>query len=404
MTTGSPVILPVDCLSRRHRAGSAWTDRGTARHISGGPGDWSSSVRCHRRAVELLGGLPVGENAGYLADLGGAWVNLGCALRAGASRDCQEGALAAFEKAIGLLERLPIAASPRFRHNLAAALMNRADALAQMGIPASRADAIGAYCRAIETARGLPLDDKPSFRVLLASCHINLGNLHLSLSSPTEAEPAYEKALEALGELPRRGHRLACHHAATALTNMGDALLQLGARSAGRAVDSARMALAHVEGRRLEGPTSAKVRLLAMRVMARGLEALARGGCAGLGETVAALTDIAERGIDLAFAGRDAAPDLFDPFIVWYFSFGGRVYGRYQPQFLAEYIEEMLRRWDFQSHPGVGGELREVARQALAGALEGLGRNRLIVHGTPQAALLLATVRELRSAAAGLNS
>jgi hypothetical protein len=34
---------------------------------------------------------------------------------------------------------------------------------------------------------------------------------------------------------------------------------------------------------------------------------------------------------------------------------------------------------------------------AANGALEGLGRNRLLVEGTPQTTLLLNTVRELRA-------
>jgi tetratricopeptide (TPR) repeat protein len=389
---------------RIHRAGSAWTDRGTACLVAGRPGAWEESVRSHRRAVLLMEALPVGENTGYLADLGAAWVNLGCALLAGGTGDSLEEARAALARAIGLLERLPIGDSPRFRHNLAAAWMNRADASARMDTAQGRLDALREYGRAIDLASGLPLDEKPSFRVLLGSCWINLGTLHQRMSASQEAVRAYDGALAALGNLPQTGHRLACHHAATAWTNRGEALLRCAnAGGAEKAVDSARRALAQVEGRDLDRPADAKLSLRALRVVACGLESILRGGSAGA-DQVAELTDAAERGIDLAFACRDAAPEVFDPFIAWFFSFGSRVYGHYQPQFLAEYLEEVLRRCDPDRNPVLAAELRSVARQAAAGALEDLGRYRLLVHGTRQTELLMGAVHGLRGAAIHLTA
>ena len=123
--------------------------------------------------------LPVGSNAGYLADLGTAWVNLGCSLMADDAADSPRLAREAFCRATYLLENLPVGANPRFRHNLAAAWMNRADASARI----RPGDAEPEYERAIEIARILPLDEKASFRVLLASTWINLGNLRLGARS-----------------------------------------------------------------------------------------------------------------------------------------------------------------------------------------------------------------------------
>jgi len=383
-----------------HRAGSAWTDRGTERLVSGGSAEWAASVHCHRRAVELLSELPVEENISYRADLGAAWVNLGCALQAGTTRESLLEALGAFDRAVDLLGSLPIEANPRFRHNLAAAWMNRADAFARIDTATSRAGALRAYARAIEIAGALPLDEKPSFRVLLASCWINLGNLHQRLLEFPSAIRAYDGALSAIGNLPRSGHRLASHHAATASVNRGEAFLSQGARAdAELAVESARMALAQVEGREFSGHVDAKLSLRALRVLARGLESPIRGGASPGAASVAELTDVAERGLDLAFGGHEANPRFFDPFIVWFFSFGSRIYGRHQPQFLAEYLGEVLERWDAHGCPDVAGQLREIARQAAAGALEELGRDRLLVCGTRQTELLMSTVRELRGAA-----
>jgi tetratricopeptide (TPR) repeat protein len=400
MTARPEVTSPAADSSRIHRAGSAWTDRGTQRLVAGGPDGWAASVRCHERAVELLSELPIDEDISYRADLGAAWVNLGCALQSGPSRESLRDALDAFDRAVDVLSKLPFEDHPRFRHNLAAAWMNRADAFARIDTAASRTSALQAYGRAIEIAGELPLDEKPSFRVLLASCWINLGNLHERLMDFSNAVRDYDEARGALGNLPRSGHRLACHHAATAETSRGEALLSApepeGAR---QAVEAARMALAQIEGSGLDGLVDAKLSLRALRVMARGLESLLCSENARPAEAVAELTDVAERGLDLAFGARQREPQLFDPFIAWFFSFGSCVYGRYQPQFLAEFLGEGLDRWDSGASPEGGEALRSIARRAAAGTLEELGRGRLLVSGTRQTERLVSTVRELREAA-----
>jgi hypothetical protein len=404
MKSGPERILSASDRARLHRAGSAWTDLGSKHLASGEGADWAASARCHRRAIELLGELGVDEDSSYLADLGAAWVNLGCALQAGSTRESLGEALDAFDCAIGLLGRLPLGAHPRFDHNLAAAWMNRADAFAGTGTATGHASALDAYARAIEIAQGLPLDGKLSFRILLASCWINHGNLCQRLLRIPEALHSYDGAVAALGNLPGTGHRASCHHAATAWTNRGEALLSTNAiEGAAAAVESAGRALALVEGRDLGGPVDAKLRLRALRVLARGRESLLRRGTGGGVDAVAQLTDAAERGLDLAFGGHEKDPWFFDPFIVWFFSFGSRIYGHYQPQFLKEFLDETLGRWDPRGSSTVGSELIAISRQATAGALEVLGRNRLLVAGTRRTELVLGTVRQLRGAAFQFN-
>jgi tetratricopeptide (TPR) repeat protein len=371
----------------------------------GGPGDWAVSVQCHKRAVELLEDLPATGDAEYMADLGAAWINLGCSLQSGASRASLGEALDAFDRGMELLETLPVESNPRFRHNLAAAWMNKADALAKIDARDSRSGALQAYGRAIEIARELPLDEKPSFRVLLASCWINKGNLQQRLLDFAGAVRAYDEALAAIGNLPRSGHRLACHHAATAWTNRAEALLsQAASVGALAAVESAGMALATLEGRDLGGAADAKLILRALRAKGCGLEALMGGGHGQGAEKVSALTDLAEQGMALALASRNAAPDVFDPLVGWFFSFGSRAYGRHQPHFLAEYLEETLARREVRASRALEAALRAIARNAAADSLEGLGRSRLLVQGTPQTECLMLAVRELRGAVALYHS
>ena len=257
---------------RRHREGNAWMDWGKERHGSGVPDEWAASVECHRRAIAILSEGPVEGDEAVLADLGAAWINLGCALQSGPFGENLLEALNAFERGVEFLERLPVVASPRFRHNLAAAWMNRADALARIGTASSRMNADEAYARAIALAGALPLDEKPQFRILLASCWINRGNHRQAAADFSGAIAAFDQALDALGNLPRAGHRLACHHAATAWTNRGETCLSAGGSS--DAVEAARKALAQVEGGKLDRDVGAKLILRALQVMARGLEVL----------------------------------------------------------------------------------------------------------------------------------
>jgi tetratricopeptide (TPR) repeat protein len=381
----------------RHVAGSAWTDLGTRHLVSGTPNDRAISIRCQRRAIELLSELPLGEDASYLADLGAAWVNLGCALMVGRTRESWQEALDAFDKAVDLFGRLPFESNARFAHNLAASHMNRAGVSSKIDTSTSRIIALRDYARAIEIAAKLPLDEKASNRILLASCWINLGNLQQRGPAIAEAVHAYESAVEALGDLPAQGHRLACHHAATAWTSKAEAmLLRPGADGAGRAVESAQNALEHVEGKSLDGPVDSKLSLCALRVMARGLEALVHSGSDQRAQGIARLTDVAERGLDIAFGGHETDPLFFDPFVLWFFSFGSRIYGQFQPQFLAEFLGETLARWNPKGDSRVSAELVAIAGQSKSAALEMLGRNRLLIAGERQTEKILSTAYELR--------
>jgi tetratricopeptide (TPR) repeat protein len=390
--------------ARIHRLGGSLTDIGTRRLAVGGPGERDAAVRSHRRAIELLGRLPLDEDADYLADLGAAWVNLGFALQGGETRESLAEALDALDRGLDVLGRLPLESNPRFRHNLAAAWMNRADVLVRVDTPSSRLGAIRAYTTAIGIAGGLPLDEKASFRVLLASCWINLGGLYQRLGDGRGAVLAYERSLDSIGDLPRSGHRLARHHAATAWTNRGESLLAApGLAGRREAVESARRALAEADRGGLEESVAAKLSLRALRVAAVALESLAGAGGSGAARWIGELTDLADRGFAVALAARGRDALFFDPFVVWFFSLGGRVYGRYQPQFLAEFLAEGIRRSGAARADALAADLAAAAREATDAALVRLGRRRLLVAGSPQTELLITTVGELRRAARELN-
>lgn len=401
MANENPDLPPALDGGAAHRLGGAWTDRGAQVLALGGTGSWQAAVLCHRRAIELLGALRPADDS--QADLGTAWVNLGNALLADPSAGSDEEALDAFARAIAVIDRLPVSSKPRFRHNLAAAWMSRADALARGESPAQLAEARLAYGQSLEIALGLPLDEKPAFRVLLASCRINLGCLLGRLSSTASAVGECERAVAALGPLPAAGHRLARHHAATAWINRGEFLLGLvgGAREA---VDSARTAQRLIEGTGHGSPAEAKLRLRALVVIARGLESSMRGAGAAPGaDALAELTDVTESGVEIALARREGAPEIFDPFVAWFFSVGSRVYGRYQPHFLSEYLAETLSRLGDGAGPELAGRLRTIAGQSSRAALDALGHDRVILAGTQEADRLLCTARDLRGAEALFN-
>ncbi len=361
-------------------------------------------MRCNRRAVELLGALPVAENAEFLADLGAAWANLGCALQACGPAHRGEAA-AAFLRAVEFLGRLPLEGNHRFRHNLAAAWMNRAGALESLGL---LADSLNAYDQAISIASGLPLEEKPSFRILLASCRINHGNLVMETAggSTTDAVSSYQGALVALAPLTATGHRAARHHAATAATLLAEALLEQTPAHAGRALEAARTALAELPGRELGSLASADLVLRALRAAARALEVLL-GQTTALasshGKALAELTDVVERGFGLASRCRERSPGTFDPLAAWFFATGCRVYGRHQPHFLAEFIGDCLRQVSAESGSALLLELRKTSRDAVEATLGGLGRGRALIGGTPQTEHLLRIVRTLQEFSSHMN-
>ena len=211
--------------TERHRAGSAWTDRGTAFLAHGTAEGSRAALQCNRRAVELLSSLPTDTNEDYLADLGAAWANLGCSLMACADKASLGEAVDAFSEATSLLGKQPYGESTRYRHNLAAAWMNKADALERMGGP-GRVEAAQAYQAALMISMGLPLDERASFRILLSSCWINFGNARMRSGEAAGAVTAFTEALGALGSLPSTGHRVARSHCATAWTLRSEALVQ----------------------------------------------------------------------------------------------------------------------------------------------------------------------------------
>ncbi len=257
-------------------------------------------------------------------------------------------ALECFDRALEMRRRLPYREAPMLGYGLAACLLNRADALAQLGSPDQLLAALESYDEGIVVLRDLPLSEDPRFPRRLAMAHQNRG-LALQARGGVEAlaaARAFAGAIEVLEAdssalIPDRQYLLA-----VVWTNLANAHASAPAMASGSAPrDAALQAIALVVGAEGDNPDYAEVGLKARHVLcrtiARRLSAPATGD-EGLPEDVHEATDAVDDGLALirgwekqgVTAFRGVAHDLF--------RFGARVYAKYQPQFLEEFVDDNL--------------------------------------------------------------
>jgi tetratricopeptide (TPR) repeat protein len=256
-------------------------------------------------------------------------------------------ALALFDRALDLRRRLPFETVPRFGYGLAACWLNRAEALMQLqGADVDRTSlAIRAYDEAIRLLRKLPLHEDVRFPRRLAIAYQNRGLvLHVGHSNLAGARAAFLEAIAVLNDdcsvlIPDRQYLLGAIwlNVANACASVSDV------ESTAIAQNAARRALALVADLEAREPSAAEVGLKARHVLCQTLvpvlsHAIMNGEV--MPDDVHDATDAADEGLGLVRqwerAGivrfRDIANDLF--------AFGTRVYARFQPHFLDEFVRD----------------------------------------------------------------
>jgi len=256
-------------------------------------------------------------------------------------------ALALFDRALELRRRLPVETVPRFAYGLAACWLNRAEVLMQL----EDADvdctslAICAYDEAIRLLRKLPLHEDVRFPKRLAIAYQNRGLvLQAGHSNLAGARAAFLEAIAVLDDdcsvlISDRQYLLGAIwlNVANACASVSDV------ESTAIAQDAARRALALVADLEAREPTAAEVGLKARHVLCQTLapvlsHAIMNGEVTP--DDVHDATDAADEGLGLVrrweqkgvVRFRDIASDLF--------AFGTRVYARFQPQFLDEFVRD----------------------------------------------------------------
>jgi hypothetical protein len=293
----------------------------------------------------------------------------------GLMTEAQPGAMAealeCFDRALEMRRRLPYGDVPLLGYGLAACLLNRADALAQLGTPDQLAAALESYDEGIIVLRGLPLSDDPRFPRRLAMAHQNRG---LALQAcggvaALAATAAFAGAIEVLEAdysalIHDRQYLLA-----VVWTNLANAHVSAPAMASESAPrDAALQAIALVAGWEQGDADYAEVGLKARhalcRTIARRLSAPASGD-AGMPEDVHEATDAVDEGLALVRAWEQKGVTAFRGVAHDLFRFGARVYARYQPQFLEEFIHDNLDPSSSSASYVESVEVRAAAQEAL---------------------------------------
>jgi tetratricopeptide (TPR) repeat protein len=279
-------------------------------------------------------------------------------------------ALQCFDRALQMRRRLPIEASPMLRYGLAACWLNRADALMRLEAPEQTQLALCSYDEALALLRDLPLHEDVRFPRRLAIAHQNRGLALQAQNCCATAGAAREfsKAIEILecehsAQITDRLYLLA-----TVWMNLAHAELpEASSQSDERAEQAAHRAITLVTGREMNDVHIAEVGMRARhflcQAIARRLSQVTTGD-GGMPSQVHDATDAADDGLALARHWEQKGVDRFRKIAHDLFRFGMRVYARYQPQFLAEFVWENMD--PIQSSPRYveSEELRSATREA----------------------------------------
>jgi hypothetical protein len=279
-------------------------------------------------------------------------------------------ALVCFERALELRSRLPVDTVPLFRYGLAACWLNKADAIIRQGDAAQITAALRAYDEGIALLLGLSLGDDARFPRRLAIALQNRGLALQACGPPGTAEAivAFRDAIAVLDHdqsapIPDRQYLLAAMW-----TNLANAWAsETGAESATRARDAALRAMALAADLEADDADAAEVGLRARHVLCRALSTSlsAVNPQQTMPDDVHEATDIVDDGLTLVRQWEQKGVARFRPVAYDLFRFGARVYGRYQPQFLNEFVFDNID--PDQSSPDYveSAEMRSAAMEAL---------------------------------------
>jgi len=280
-------------------------------------------------------------------------------------------ALGCFDQALALRRDLPFERRPLLRFGLAACWLNRADALKRMGEAEQISAALGAYVEGIDLLLGLPLDEDARFPRRLAIGYQNRGLALLAHDPPflEQAETDFNDAISVLSQhaaalIPDRNYLLA-----GILVNLANTLLvEVTDEGEARALDAVRRALslaAEVEENDADAAeVGLKARHAVCRTLATRLSRLTSNQQTP--DEVHEATDIVDDGLRLARRWEQKGVDRFRAIACDLFRFGARVYARFQPQFLNEFVLDNMD--PTQSSPDYvkSREMRAAVREALA--------------------------------------
>jgi tetratricopeptide (TPR) repeat protein len=280
-------------------------------------------------------------------------------------------ALVCFDRALALRRQLPIASSPVLRYGLAACWLNRADALLRLADVERIPVALLAFDEAIVLLRDLPAGDDARYPRRLAIAHQNRGlALHAQgAQSIAAAIAAFEDAIAILDHEQARQIADRRYLLATVWTNLANARISentTGSETLAR--EAALRAMALVANSEQRDPDAAEVGLTARHLRCQAIaRRLALPAVAGapMSGAVHEATDSVDDGLALVRRWEQQGVTRFRGIACDLFRFGVRVYDRYQPQFVDEFIREQSDPRQSSAAYVESAELRAAVQEAL---------------------------------------
>jgi hypothetical protein len=272
----------------------------------------------------------------------------GIALMDDPRREAAIDALHCFDEALTLRRQVPAGHSPFQDYLLAACLLNRADALVRLNDATPLAAALDSYDEALDLLRALPMDEDPLYPRRLA---IGCQNRALALQvrglegDAAAAAAAFADAIAVLehehsAAIPDRDYLRT-----VVWLNLANLRAADGAPDALRqARDAAAHALSLVGDSEAEDVQAGAAGLRARHVLCRlcAHRLTLADDAVDMPEDVHEATDAVDEGLALVRSWEQRGVDVFRGVAFDLFRFGARVYARYQPQFLEEFIAENM--------------------------------------------------------------
>ncbi|MBZ5636524.1 MAG: hypothetical protein LAO55_25655 [Acidobacteriia bacterium] len=257
-------------------------------------------------------------------------------------------ALKCFDEALELRRRLPIETASLLRFGLAACWLNRADALIRLGDAGGVSLALHAFDQGIDLLRGLALSEDVRFPRRLAIAHQNHG-LALQSQGGASASKAIAAFTDSIAVLEGDHATLISDRQyllAAVWMNLANARASEPSPESGPLARAAALrAITLIADLEVNDADAAEVGLKARHVLCKTLAARLSLPAAS-GETMPAdvheATDIVDDGLVIARQWEKQGVARFRDLACDLFRFGARVYARYQPQFLHEFVRDNI--------------------------------------------------------------
>ena len=262
-------------------------------------------------------------------------------LEAGKREDLPEAA-ARFREAVTIRRAAPPSGDLWQRYNLAGSLMSLGDALTRQGKPEDLVEGGAIYDESMVIMKQLPLDGDPLFvrRLLIGYLNSGLNRLFQGPDLLAQSAADFTAALGIADSVQVKDWSDRALLASAASANLATVELRRGAWAEAIAAAQRAAAESAAEAGQQVGSADAAIRSRHTLLSAYISRWQKSGAPRPDPETLSASTDAAEEGLKLAKEWESRGVQWFKPLATDLFRTGAQLYAHFQPQFLAEFLQD----------------------------------------------------------------